>query len=83
MRKRFAVGMHSFAVFAIAAAAGYANPTGPSTNSGVVTTVAGIAPSFERPSGVAVDASGNVYIADMDGQVIKRITPDGTVSTFA
>jgi sugar lactone lactonase YvrE len=49
----------------------------------MVTTLAGIAPTFERPTGVAVDSSGNIYVADMDGQVIKKISPDGVVTTFA
>ena len=44
---------------------------------------AGTAAQFSFPSGVAADASGNVYVADRDNHKIKKITPDGVVSTLA
>ncbi|MGO8687251.1 MAG: NHL repeat-containing protein [Candidatus Dormibacteria bacterium] len=36
-----------------------------------------------HPSGVAVDAAGNVYIADSGNDVIEKVTPSGTLSVVA
>jgi kumamolisin len=38
---------------------------------------------FTLPSGVAVDRSSNVYVADFGNSVIRKITPAGVVSTLA
>jgi sugar lactone lactonase YvrE len=38
---------------------------------------------FSNPSGVAADGSGNLYIADTQNSAIRKITPEGLVSTFA
>ncbi len=38
---------------------------------------------FYHPQGVAVDASGNVYVADTGNNLIRMITPGGMVSTLA
>lgn len=64
------------------------------TSAGVVSTFAGsgipgftdasgIAAKFERPTGLAIDSSGNLYVADEASHRIRRITPAGQVSTFA
>ncbi len=38
---------------------------------------------FYAPSGLAIDANNNVYVADTLNHVIRRITPEGEVSTYA
>jgi uncharacterized protein (TIGR02145 family) len=64
------------------------------TSSGYVTTIAGSgiqgdtddvgdAASFNYPTGVAIDVLGNMYVSDYYNHKIRKITPMGTVSTFA
>jgi len=38
---------------------------------------------FNMPSGLAVDKNDNIYVADTLNNVIRIITPEGKVSTFA
>jgi sugar lactone lactonase YvrE len=64
------------------------------TPSGVVTTFAGsgspgstdgsgTSASFNEPTGIAIDATNNLYVADSKNHKIRKITPFGVVSTFA
>ena len=38
---------------------------------------------FSTPSGLTLDGEGNLYVADTGNDAIRRISPDGTVSTVA
>lgn len=65
------------------------------TPAGIVTTFAGtgaigsddapvaISASFYQPSGVAIDKDDNLYVADHLNHLIRKITPDGVVTTLA
>ena len=39
--------------------------------------------SLNNPQGVALDGAGNLYIADTYNHVVRRVTRDGAVTTFA
>ena len=51
---------------------GYSGDFGPATQA-----------QLHSPSGVAVDSSGNLYIADAGNNVIREVTTDGSISPFA
>ena len=66
------------------------------TPGGTITTVAGngvagyngdniaaTSAELSDPSGVAVDGAGNLYIADLGNSRIRKVTPDGTITTMA
>ncbi|GGC87056.1 hypothetical protein [Undibacterium terreum] len=65
------------------------------TSDGIVSTLAGVDPDygysdgvgalaqFHSPTGLAADGAGNVYVADRLNYIVRKITPNGVVSTFA
>ena len=66
------------------------------STSGIISTVAGngtagysgdgaaaTSAQLNIPHGVAVDGSGNIYIVDLNNQVIRKVNTSGTISTVA
>src|SRR5205085_12111469 len=65
------------------------------TPNGIINTIAGtgtagfsgdgaspMAAQLNNPAGVAVDATGNLYIADTSNNRVRRVTPNGIISTI-
>ena len=66
------------------------------TPSGVISTIAGngtpgfagdggpaISAQVENPAGIAVDTGGNLFISDSGNNRIRKVTPNGVISTLA
>ena len=39
--------------------------------------------AYVRPSGIAVDGDGNLYVAEKDVNLVRRVSPDGLITTIA
>ncbi len=52
--------------------AGFSGDGGPATKA-----------SLNLPYGLAVDADGNIYVADLGNNRVRRVAPDGTIVTVA
>ncbi|MFC3551680.1 NHL repeat-containing protein [Lysobacter cavernae] len=44
---------------------------------------AGVAARFDTPSGLALDRAGNLYVADTGNHAIRKVSPQGVVTTVA
>ncbi|MFN0083776.1 MAG: SMP-30/gluconolactonase/LRE family protein [Blastocatellia bacterium] len=66
------------------------------TSAGIITTIAGngeagysgdgrpaVRASLNQPEGIAVDARGNVFVGDFNNHAIRKISPEGTITTVA
>ena len=69
-------------IYKISPAGVISNFAGTALQSGF-TDGTGAAARFNYPFGLAVDSAGNVYVADTDNYAIRKITPDGVVTTLA
>ena len=43
----------------------------------------GVSAQFNGPQGIAIDSSGNLYVADTQNHLIRKVTPSGWVTTIA
>lgn len=56
--------------------------TGSAGNAGSADGSSSVA-RFFNPSAIALDAAGNLYVSDQNNYTLRKVTPGGTVTTFA
>ncbi len=86
-------GVPALAILLLVGLVGWVPPSFAQQRFYTISTVAGIYPIGDggpatsallySPSGVAVDSAGNLYIADTDNHRVRKVTPDGVITTVA
>lgn len=69
---KYSISKKTLTVLAGNGNAGYSGDNGP-----------GIDAALDEPSGIALDANGYLYICDTDSSLIRKISPDGIITTVA
>jgi len=89
-KSRFRIDVRCFflsVAVALASAFAYAQPLTIRTFAGSTTPGSTNGPAFtarfNHPVGLGTDLSGNIYVADTENSTVRKITPDGNVSTLA
>jgi uncharacterized protein (TIGR03437 family) len=62
----------TISTFAGTGVPGYSGDRGPASQA-----------ELSGPTGLAIDSMGNIYIADYGNNVVRRVSPDGTINTVA
>ncbi len=70
--RKIAVGTGIITTFAGNGTAGYSGDNGPATSA-----------ELQSPTGVTIDSSGNLYIADQGNNVVRRVPASNIISTVA
>jgi sugar lactone lactonase YvrE len=94
--RRWSVRARHGAVWLLAIMMAVALPAGAQQALGTIATVAGTgtagsggdtqqatAAQLGHPHGVAVDSAGNLYIADLSNNRVRKVAPNGTITTVA
>ncbi|WP_410210311.1 hypothetical protein [Aquirhabdus sp.] len=61
---------------------GFVTTIGHTSNNGGLDST-GVEARFNSPSSIAVDSKDNIYVADTNNVIIRKITPSGVISTIA
>lgn len=61
----------------------FAGSDSPGLGAGGLSDGQGSAAQFRLPEGIAIDGSGNLYVADTGNNAVRKVTADGAVTTLA